>query len=116
MSANSTTPEAVLLYAPNLIGYVRILFMCISFYFHDISWKITVTSYFLAFFGDVVDGYVARALNQSSKYGGILDMVTDRVSTCGFLMILSRYYTDYSFVFMMLVALDLFSHWMHVMR
>lgn len=27
---------------------------------------------------DAVDGYAARALNQTSKFGAVLDMVTDR--------------------------------------
>ncbi len=43
-------------------------------------------------------------------------MVTDRVSTCGFLIMLSNIYPDYSFIFIMLTVLDIFSHWFHVMR
>eukprot|EP01035_Chromulina_nebulosa_P019242 gene19242-25093_t len=66
--------------------------MLISFYFSKISWEISIISYLFAFIGDVVDGHVARAFNQCSTYGGVLDMVTDRVSTC-----------------------DIFSHWFHVM-
>jgi phosphatidylglycerophosphate synthase len=72
--------------------------------------------YLAAFGGDVVDGYVARFFDQCSKYGGILDMVTDRVSTAGFLVVLSNLYPDYSFAFTMLLVLDIGSHWFHVMR
>lgn len=43
-------------------------------------------------------------------------MVTDRVSTAGFLVVLSNLYPDYSFVFIMLLVLDIGSHWFHVMR
>lgn len=51
-----------------------------------------------------------------SSFGGVLDMVTDRVSTCGFLVILSNLLPEYSFVFIMLLVLDVASHWFHVIR
>lgn len=110
------TSTDVLLYYPNLVGYARVLFMILSFYFALSHWQLALTCYFLAFFGDVVDGYVARYFGQSSTYGGILDMVTDRVSTCGFLVILSQLYKDYLFVIVMLIVIDISSHWFHVMR
>mmetsp|Transcript_5936 Transcript_5936/g.5318 ORF Transcript_5936/g.5318 Transcript_5936/m.5318 type:complete len:209 (-) Transcript_5936:8-634(-) len=110
-----TTAEEVFLYYPNIIGYIRVLFMLISFYFSKISWQLSVISYLFAFIGDVVDGHVARAFNQCSTYGGVLDMVTDRVSTCGLLVILSTIYPSYLFHFLCLISLDIFSHWFHVM-
>ena len=111
-----TTPEAVLLFYPNLIGYARIMFMILSFYYAMSDYKLTLLFYLLAFGGDVVDGYVARSCNQSSRFGGVLDMVTDRVSTLGFLLMLSHIYPDWKFSFTMLIVLDIFSHWFHVMR
>jgi CDP-diacylglycerol--inositol 3-phosphatidyltransferase len=51
-----------------------------------------------------------------SKFGGVLDMVTDRVSTCGLLVILAQFYPEYSFWFIFLIVLDITSHWFHVMR
>jgi CDP-diacylglycerol--inositol 3-phosphatidyltransferase len=54
----------VLLYYPNLIGYGRFIFMLLSFALAQSSWKAAVVCYILAFVGDVVDGYVARAFNQ----------------------------------------------------
>lgn len=39
------------------------------------------------------DGMVARKYNQTSTFGGLLDMVTDRCSTLGLLFVLG---TDYS--------------------
>lgn len=41
-------------------------------------------------------------------------MVTDRVSTCGFLVVLSHLYPTHTFAFTMLVVLDVASHWFHV--
>ena len=42
-------------------------------------------------------------------------MVTDRVSTCGLLVIVSHLYPKYMFHFAMLIVLDITSHWFHVM-
>lgn len=112
------TAANVLLYYPNLIGYIRVLFMAIAFYYasiKDSNWMLSTIFYGLAFFGDVVDGYVARAFNQCSEFGGVLDMVTDRVSTGGLLAILIPLYPQYAFSFVMLIVLDISSHWFHVM-
>lgn len=43
-------------------------------------------------------------------------MITDRVSTCGFLVIVSHLYPDYTFPIVMLIVLDIASHWFHVLR
>lgn len=110
------TPEAVLLYYPNIIGYIRLLCMLLSFYFFFSSPALCIFLYLAAFAGDVIDGYVARAFDQSSGYGAILDMVTDRISTAGFLLLLSHLYRPYAFTFAILLALDISSHWFHVLR
>jgi len=52
-------------------------------------------------------------VRKGSKFGGILDMVTDRVSTCGLLVILAQFYPDYYFAFVCLLILDVASHWFH---
>lgn len=41
-------------------------------------------------------------------------MVTDRVSTCGLLVILSHFYPSYMFGFISLLVLDVASHWLHM--
>jgi CDP-diacylglycerol--inositol 3-phosphatidyltransferase len=119
----------VLLFYPNIIGYIRIILMILSFYYmylssYDIdnkkkssgAWKNALICYMIAFIGDVVDGYVARLFNQSSTFGGVLDMVTDRVSTCGFLAFLPLFYgRRMGFIVVMLIVLDISSHWFHVM-
>lgn len=105
----------IFLYYPNLIGYGRIIFMLTSFYLAMRNWKMTVIFYLMAFAGDAIDGYVARKFKQTSTFGGVLDMVTDRVSTCGLLVILSHLYPSYLVTFVMLIVLDISSHWFHVM-
>lgn len=51
-----------------------------------------VILYLASFVGDLVDGHVARKFNQSSEFGGMLDMITDRCSTLGLLFSLSSEY------------------------
>ena len=54
---------------------------------------------------------------QASRFGAVLDMVTDRCSTAGLLMVLARLYGGTpAFLFLVLMFTDLFSHWMHVQR
>ncbi|CAN0333484.1 unnamed protein product, partial [Discosporangium mesarthrocarpum] len=73
--------------------------------------------YLVSFAGDAVDGCVARMFNQTSQFGSVLDMVTDRCSTAGLLLVLSRLYGHKSaFGFLLLVFIDLFSHWLHCHR
>lgn len=54
----------VFLYIPNLVGYLRIVSVLISFYFAKHSWQIACMAYLAGFAGDVVDGYFARAYDQ----------------------------------------------------
>ena len=59
---------------------------------------------------------IINLVSLGSNFGGVLDMVTDRVSTCGFLVIVSHLYDEYYFIFVMLIVLDISSHWFHVVR
>jgi CDP-diacylglycerol--inositol 3-phosphatidyltransferase len=123
MPANSV--REVFLWYPNLIGYVRVLCMAASFYF---LWEKEpyrfLAFYMAAFAGDLVDGYVARAFKQESKFGAVLDMVTDRVSTAGMVMCMIPLLKDEHKTFgvsdqkwaVFLVILDIASHWFHVQR
>ena len=113
---NVVKKDNVFLYYPNIIGYLRVILMMVSFYTAQTSYITTFCCYFLSFFGDVVDGYVARRFNQCSTFGAIFDMITDRVATCGLLVVLSNCYPAYSIAFISLIALDIYSHWLHVER
>jgi len=120
----------VMLYIPNLIGYFRVACMVISFYLacgctsggplacdtKNAPWELAIFVYTLNFAGDLVDGYAARAFNQCSKYGSVLDMVTDRTSTAGLCALLALLYPAEAFVYLSLIVLDIFSHWFHVVN
>ena len=84
--AKTTTPENVLLYVPNLIGYGRVITTLTSLTLMLAApqyWVLAIALYVGSFVGDLFDGLVARKLNQTSTFGGLLDMVTDRCSTLG---------------------------------
>lgn len=116
MRTTKTTAEDVLIYVPNLIGYSRIacaigaLFLMIA---AKDYWILAIILYLANFVGDLFDGLVARRLGQTSTFGGLLDMVTDRCSTLGLLFILAIDYEEshLRLIFLSLSLLDISSHW-----
>lgn len=73
--------ENVFLFVPNLIGYARVILALLSFWTMQ-SWPIpTLFFYFLSAFLDAFDGHYARVYNQSTKFGALLDQLTDRCGT-----------------------------------
>jgi len=103
---------SVFLYVPNLIGYVRIVLGVVAFAYAFDNFKIAVVAYSASQLLDALDGYAARALNQSSVFGAVLDMVTDRVSSNILLMVLAVQGGKERFpIFAGLAALDYASHW-----
>jgi CDP-diacylglycerol--inositol 3-phosphatidyltransferase len=98
MAANNrTTPSNVLLYIPNIIGYLRVIFTLFSLTLMiclPSHWVAAILLYVASFVGDLFDGMAARKFDQCSTFGGLLDMVTDRCSTTGLLCVLSKEYAD----------------------
>jgi len=60
---------------------------------------------------DIADGYAARYWKQESKFGAVLDMVTDRVSTNMLYLVLAIIYPTKFFWIAILAGLDYSSHW-----
>jgi CDP-diacylglycerol--inositol 3-phosphatidyltransferase len=102
----------VFLFAANIMDYLRVAFVMYAFYYSRTHPILFLSFYFVAFVLDMFDGMAARALNQKSKYGATLDMVIDRISTSGLLMVLSNFYPEYFHVFVFLMMLDIGSHWL----
>jgi len=48
---------------------------------------------------DALDGYTARRLGQGSRFGGMLDLITDMCNTMNLLTTLSTFYPSYIFPF-----------------
>ncbi len=63
---------------------------------------------------DALDGYAARYFEQSTRFGAVLDMVTDRCTTACLLVFLASAFPRWSIVFQGLISLDLASHYMHM--
>lgn len=63
---------------------------------------------------DAFDGVLARRLDQCSKFGAVLDMVTDRCTTTCLLVFLTLEYPRWALLFQFLVSLDFSSHYIHM--
>lgn len=107
-------PVSVYLYVPNLIGYVRVVLAFVGYGCALFDYRVTVGCYLLSQLLDAADGYAARVLKQSSTFGAVLDMVTDRSSTTCLCVVLGHFYPQYILGIAALVTLDMFSHWFHM--
>jgi CDP-diacylglycerol--inositol 3-phosphatidyltransferase len=101
----------VLLFIPNIIGYIRFILGVIAFinFNHPICF---ISSYGLSYFLDWTDGWFARRYNQCSEFGAMLDMITDRLCTITLLIMLSHQYPAYMAYFLFMAVLDMTSHWL----
>uniref|UniRef100_A0A3P8Q7P0 CDP-diacylglycerol--inositol 3-phosphatidyltransferase n=1 Tax=Astatotilapia calliptera TaxID=8154 RepID=A0A3P8Q7P0_ASTCA len=106
--------ENIFLFVPNLIGYARVVLALISFFLMPCCPWPAVFCYLLSALLDAFDGHAARALNQSTKFGAMLDMLTDRCATMCLLVNLSLLYPSYAFLFQLSMCLDIASHWLHL--
>ncbi|KAG8513583.1 CDP-diacylglycerol--inositol 3-phosphatidyltransferase [Galemys pyrenaicus] len=95
-------------------GYARILFAIISFYFMPCCPLTASSFYLLSGLLDAFDGYAARALNQGTRFGAMLDMLTDRCSTMCLLVNLALLYPRATLLFQLSMSLDVASHWLHL--
>lgn len=104
--------KSIYFYIPNLIDYARLISLFASFYYYDKDSLLFIIFYFCSFAFDLFDGMAARHFDQCSRFGSALDMITDRLSTAGLLIILSSFYKSYFMWFLGLVLLDVSSHWL----
>ncbi|KAJ8284278.1 hypothetical protein COCON_G00031280 [Conger conger] len=106
--------ENIFLFVPNLIGYARIVLALLAFYFMPCCPVLAVLCYLVSALLDAFDGHAARALNQATKFGAMLDMLTDRCATMCLLVNLAMLYPSYAFLFQLSMSLDIASHWLHL--
>ncbi|XP_036402562.1 CDP-diacylglycerol--inositol 3-phosphatidyltransferase [Megalops cyprinoides] len=106
--------ENIFLFVPNLIGYARIILALLAFYLMPCCPIPAVVCYLLSALLDAFDGHAARALNQGTKFGAMLDMLTDRCATMCLLVNLALLYPSYTFLFQFSMSLDIASHWLHL--
>uniref|UniRef100_A0A3P9P4H1 CDP-diacylglycerol--inositol 3-phosphatidyltransferase n=1 Tax=Poecilia reticulata TaxID=8081 RepID=A0A3P9P4H1_POERE len=108
------TQENIFLFVPNLIGYARVVLALLSFYLMPSSPWPAVFCYLLSALLDAFDGHAARALDQATKFGAMMDMLTDRCATMCLLVNLALLYPSYAFLFQLSMSLDIASHWLHL--
>ncbi|KAM7532950.1 hypothetical protein Aperf_G00000127690 [Anoplocephala perfoliata] len=106
--------ENVFLFVPNIIGYARIILLIYACWFMPSDPIRSISAYFLSALLDAFDGHAARLLNQSTKFGAMLDMLSDRCTTMCLLFTLGTFYPRYLFVFQLSASIDIASHWLHV--
>lgn len=66
-------------------GYTRVILAAVSLTYMSYHPKYCTLLYGISSLLDAVDGQAARALGQSSRFGAVLDMVTDRYVFAAFL-------------------------------
>ncbi|KAH8175692.1 CDP-alcohol phosphatidyltransferase domain-containing protein [Sarocladium implicatum] len=106
--------ENIFLFWPNIIGYVRIVLAFASLYYMPLHPRTCSFLYSVSCLLDALDGYAARIFEQSTRFGAVLDMVTDRCTTSCLLVFLSSAFPRWAIVFQGLIALDFASHYMHM--
>ncbi|KAA0702003.1 hypothetical protein E1301_Tti007828 [Triplophysa tibetana] len=68
----------ICLYVPNVIGYIRILLVLTAWIVYDDPARF-VPLYVVSIILDGLDGWVARRLHQTSRFGAWLDVVIDNM-------------------------------------
>lgn len=106
--------ENIFLFVPNLIGYARIVLAIVSFYYMPTEPNVAVSCYLLSGLLDAFDGHAARYLNQGTKFGAMLDMLTDRCATMCLCVVLAMFYPKWAILFQLSMSLDIASHWLHM--
>ncbi|QSZ29482.1 hypothetical protein DSL72_003996 [Monilinia vaccinii-corymbosi] len=106
--------ENIFLFWPNVIGYCRIVLALVSLYYMPLHPRTCTLLYSISCLLDALDGYAARAFEQSTKFGAVLDMVTDRCTTACLLVFLSSAWPRWALLFQGLISLDLASHYIHM--
>lgn len=96
------------------LGYSRIILAIASLYYMPLHPRTCSLLYSVSCLLDALDGVAARYFQQATKFGAVLDMVTDRCTTACLLVFLASAFPTWSIVFQGLISLDLASHYMHM--
>ncbi len=96
------------------IGYSRIVLAIASLYYMPLHPRTCSILYSISCLLDALDGYAARYFQQSTRFGAVLDMVTDRCTTSCLLVFLSSAFPRWAIVFQGLISVDFASHYIHM--
>ena len=77
--------------SPNTITTIGILFDLVAFYmFYLKKFEFGVFMYFIGYYFDCLDGYVARLYNKTSVFGDYYDHFSDFIKNAGTILLLYR--------------------------
>ena len=113
-SSTAEQYENIFLFYPNIIGYSRIFLAIASLYYMPLHPRTCSLLYSISCLLDALDGVAARYFQQSTQFGAVLDMVTDRCTTACLLVFLSSAWPRWALLFQGLISLDLASHYMQM--
>jgi len=113
-AAAAEPQENIFLFWPNIIGYFRIVLAIASLYYMPLHPRTCSLLYSASCLLDALDGYAARYFDQSTRFGAVLDMITDRCTTSSLLVFLSSSFPRWAIVFQSLITLDFASHYVHM--
>ena len=113
--------------------FARIFLALLSFWFMPTNYSLAGWAYILSGLLDAFDGHAARSLNQviffyliasnqgnlrislqSTTFGAMLDMLTDRCATMALLATLCTFYPGWMFFFQLSMVIDVSCHWIHL--
>ncbi len=98
-------------YVPNIIGYIRLILLCLFLILFKSLPLVAVLCYIFSSVLDAFDGFFARILKQSSNLGMILDYCTDRFTIAALAGVLILTLPKFWVVWVLILGLDLFSHY-----
>ncbi|WP_342261770.1 CDP-alcohol phosphatidyltransferase family protein [Alphaproteobacteria bacterium endosymbiont of Tiliacea citrago] len=91
---------------PNILSYSRIILtLIIDVFLYKKSIKLAVFCIFLASISDFFDGFLARKLNTTSKYGANLDLIADKIFSINMLLYIfftNKYFPIFFIVFLLI--------------
>lgn len=111
---SSVTHFKIFWYVPNVVDYFRYVLSLQAIYyaFEYDKWALFVLYYYVAIALDVIDGAIARILNQTSRFGQCLDMVCDRASVSMMYIILGQVYPRLQALLILFFIIDYGSHFL----
>lgn len=101
-------------YAKHYSGYLRVVLAITSLYYMPLHPRTCSLLYSLSCLLDALDGWAARKFEQSTRFGAVLDMITDRCTTSCLLVFLATAFPRWSIFFQGLISLDFASHYIHM--
>ena len=82
---------------PNLLTILRVVlipvFVGLFYYPTEYSNLLAALVFVIAALTDMLDGYLARRLKQTTKFGAFLDPVADKIMVCTALVLIVEYYS-----------------------